>query len=53
MESVAKNLRAIYPKRLRPALNLSGLVIRHAKAKHRHTANDSVYDDEAAHPPSI
>jgi hypothetical protein len=46
MEGVAKDLRAIHPKRLRPALNLSGLGIRHAKAKHRHTADDSAYDDE-------
>jgi hypothetical protein len=38
MESVAENLRAVHPKRLRPALNLGRLVIRHAKAEHRHTA---------------
>ncbi len=38
MESVAENLRAVHPKRLRPALNLSRLIIRHTKAEHRHTA---------------
>lgn len=38
MESVAENLRAVHPKRLRPTLNLSRLIIRHTKAEHRHTA---------------
>jgi hypothetical protein len=44
MESVAENLRAVHPKRLRPALDLGRLVIRNTKAEHRHTVQDSSYD---------
>lgn len=44
MQSVAENFRTVHPKRLSPALNLGCLVIRHAKAEHRHTTQDSAYD---------
>jgi hypothetical protein len=37
MESVTEDLRTVDPKRLRPALDLRRLIIRHAEAEHRHT----------------
>ncbi len=44
MKSVAQDLRALHPQRLRPALNLCSFSIRHTKTKHRHTGKDTTYD---------
>jgi hypothetical protein len=37
MKRITKDLRALHPERLRPALNLSSLDLRDTKTEHRHT----------------
>jgi hypothetical protein len=44
MKGIAKNLRTVYSKRLRPPLNLGSLIIRHTEAKHGHTSKNNTYD---------
>jgi hypothetical protein len=44
VQSVAQDLGPVDAERVCPMLYLGGVVIRHAKAEHRHTNNDTVYD---------